>query len=152
MGLLHPAAPPVCAAFVAFSFTMKLTGFLMKLSGEQLIVELKNGTVVLGTVIGTDVAMNMHLKVVTLTAKGKNPVRMDALSIRGSNVRYIMCVRAACLSPQYPPCPTQQPGLPSHSAAPAALQCCALSFSSAHAPLLLHFPTSLSPRAVSLIA
>jgi small nuclear ribonucleoprotein (snRNP)-like protein len=71
---------------------MKLTGFLMKLSGEQLIVELKNGTVVLGTVIGTDVAMNMHLRVVTLTAKGKNPVRMDALSIRGSNVRYVMCV------------------------------------------------------------
>ncbi len=71
---------------------MKLTGFLQKLSGEQLIVELKNGTVVLGTVIGTDVAMNMHLRVVTLTAKAKNPVKMDALSIRGSTVRYIMCV------------------------------------------------------------
>jgi small nuclear ribonucleoprotein (snRNP)-like protein len=88
---------------------MKLTGFLMKLSGEQLIVELKNGTVVLGTVIGTDVAMNMHLRVVTLTAKGKNPVRMDALSIRGSNVRYIMCVlrprRARCClqARQHPP-------------------------------------------------
>ena len=71
---------------------MKLTGFLQKLSGEALVVELKNGTVVLGTVIGTDVAMNMHLRVVTLTAKDKNPVKMDALSIRGSNVRYIMCV------------------------------------------------------------
>jgi small nuclear ribonucleoprotein D1 len=71
---------------------MKLTGFLMKLSNEQLVVELKNGTVALGTVIGTDVAMNMHLKNVKLTAKGKNPVSMDALSIRGSTIRYIMFV------------------------------------------------------------
>ena len=54
---------------------------------------LKNGTVVRGTVIGTDVAMNMHLKSVKMAVKGKNQVSMDALSIRGSNVRYIMSVR-----------------------------------------------------------
>lgn len=71
---------------------MKLTNFLMKLSGETLSVELKNGTVVQGTVIGSDVAMNMHLKSVKLALKGKNPVSMDALSIRGSTVRYVMCV------------------------------------------------------------
>jgi small nuclear ribonucleoprotein D1 len=71
---------------------MKLTGFIMKLSGETLSVELKNGTVVQGTVIGSDVAMNMHLKSVKLALKGKNPVSMDALSVRGSTIRYVMCV------------------------------------------------------------
>jgi small nuclear ribonucleoprotein (snRNP)-like protein len=86
-----------CIAAVVFSFLwqplMKLTGFLQKLSGETLDVTLKNGTVVRGTVIGTDVAMNMHLKSVKMAVKGKNQVSMDALSIRGSNVRYIMSVR-----------------------------------------------------------
>jgi len=33
-------------------------------------------------------AMNTHLKSVKLTAKGKNPVSLDHLSIRGSNIRY----------------------------------------------------------------
>lgn len=35
-----------------------------------------------------DIAMNTHLKAVKLTAKGKNPVSLDHLSIRGSNIRY----------------------------------------------------------------
>ena len=120
---------------------MKLTGFLMKLSGEQLIVELKNGTVVLGTVIGTDVAMNMHLKVVTLTAKGKNPVRMDALSIRGSNVRYIMCVVGGMLCPS-PPCSTgsSPPALP----CPCACRTCPLT-----PPPLLRVLPPPSPSAQS---
>ncbi len=34
--------------------------------------------------------MNLHLRNVTCTVKGRNPVRIDALSIRGSNVRYII--------------------------------------------------------------
>lgn len=33
-------------------------------------------------------AMNTHLKSVKLTAKGKNPVSLDHLSIRGSTIRY----------------------------------------------------------------
>lgn len=76
---------------------MKLTSFLMKLSGETLSVELKNGTVVQGTVIGSDVAMNTHLKTVKMALKGKNPVSMDALSIRGNTIRYVMCVASPLL-------------------------------------------------------
>ena len=36
----------------------------MKLSNETLTVELKNGSVITGTVTGVDVAMNTHMKFV----------------------------------------------------------------------------------------
>ena len=32
--------------------------------------------------------MNTHLKTVKLTPKGKNPITMDHLSVRGNNIRY----------------------------------------------------------------
>ena len=32
--------------------------------------------------------MNTHLKNVKMTLKGKNPVSMDHLSVRGNNIRY----------------------------------------------------------------
>ena len=69
---------------------MKLVRFLMKLSNETVTVELKNGTVVAGTVAGVDVSMNTHLKAVKMTLKGKDPVSLDTLSIRGSNIRYFI--------------------------------------------------------------
>eukprot|EP00469_Lotharella_globosa_P007939 CAMPEP_0167784086 /NCGR_PEP_ID=MMETSP0111_2-20121227/7436_1 /TAXON_ID=91324 /ORGANISM="Lotharella globosa, Strain CCCM811" /LENGTH=112 /DNA_ID=CAMNT_0007675107 /DNA_START=127 /DNA_END=463 /DNA_ORIENTATION=+ len=34
--------------------------------------------------------MNTHLKTVKMTLKGKNPVHLDTLSIRGNNVRYFI--------------------------------------------------------------
>ncbi|CAN0892588.1 Small nuclear ribonucleoprotein SmD1b [Linum grandiflorum] len=67
---------------------MKLVRFLMKLNNETVSIELKNGTVVHGTIIGVDISMNTHLKTVKLTLKGKNPVTMDHLSVRGNNIRY----------------------------------------------------------------
>eukprot|EP00389_Voromonas_pontica_P018472 GDKH01029058.1.p1 GENE.GDKH01029058.1~~GDKH01029058.1.p1 ORF type:complete len:122 (+),score=15.18 GDKH01029058.1:221-586(+) len=69
---------------------MKLVRFLMKLSNETVVIELKNGTVVQGTVTGVDIAMNTHLKNVKMTVKHKNPVSMDHLTIRGSNIRYFL--------------------------------------------------------------
>eukprot|EP00638_Chattonella_subsalsa_P010326 CAMPEP_0117751634 /NCGR_PEP_ID=MMETSP0947-20121206/11097_1 /TAXON_ID=44440 /ORGANISM="Chattonella subsalsa, Strain CCMP2191" /LENGTH=125 /DNA_ID=CAMNT_0005570063 /DNA_START=128 /DNA_END=503 /DNA_ORIENTATION=+ len=67
---------------------MKLVRFLMKLNNESVTIELKNGTVVHGTVSGVDVSMNTYLKNVKMTVKGKNPVHYETLSIRGNNIRY----------------------------------------------------------------
>ena len=38
--------------------------------------------------VGVDIAMNTHLKTVKMTLKGRDPVSMDSLSIRGNNIRY----------------------------------------------------------------
>eukprot|EP00444_Apocalathium_aciculiferum_P043497 CAMPEP_0183521804 /NCGR_PEP_ID=MMETSP0371-20130417/17947_1 /TAXON_ID=268820 /ORGANISM="Peridinium aciculiferum, Strain PAER-2" /LENGTH=123 /DNA_ID=CAMNT_0025720427 /DNA_START=40 /DNA_END=408 /DNA_ORIENTATION=+ len=62
----------------------------MKLSNESVVTELKNSTVVQGTTTGVDMSMNVHMKNVKFTVKGKPPVSMDHLTIRGNNVRYVM--------------------------------------------------------------
>ena len=87
----------------------------MKLNNETVTIELKNGTVVHGTVTGefalpsplcritgnelgltfsrctspgVDVQMNTHLKTVKMSVKGREPLSLDTLSIRGNNTRY----------------------------------------------------------------
>lgn len=67
---------------------MKLVRFLMKLTNETVTIELKNGTVVMGTVTGVDISMNTHLKTVKMTIKGYEPILMDHLTVRGNNIRY----------------------------------------------------------------
>ena len=69
---------------------MKLVRFLMKLNNETVNIELKNGTVVTGTVTGVDVSMNTHLKGVKMTVKGRETVSLDHLTIRGNNIRYFL--------------------------------------------------------------
>jgi small nuclear ribonucleoprotein D1 len=51
-------------------------------------VELKNGTVVNGTIVGVDHSMNTHLKTVKVTVKNQPSTTLDVLSIRGANIRY----------------------------------------------------------------
>lgn len=46
---------------------MKLVKFLQKLNREQVTIELKNGTVVQGTIVGVDATMNCHLKKAKVT-------------------------------------------------------------------------------------
>ncbi|KAM3719850.1 putative small nuclear ribonucleoprotein Sm [Dirofilaria immitis] len=62
----------------------------MKLAHESVTIELKNGTLVTGTIVGVDVAMNIHLRTVKMTLKNREPVSLDSLSIRGNNIRYII--------------------------------------------------------------
>ncbi|KAI5643522.1 LSM domain-containing protein [Phthorimaea operculella] len=69
---------------------MKLVRFLMKLSHETVTIELKNGSVVHGTITGVDVAMNTHLKAVKVTLKNREEMQLDTLSIRGNNIRYYL--------------------------------------------------------------
>ncbi len=60
----------------------------MKMSNETVTVELKNGTIVNGTIVQVDPLMNTHLKMVKMTLKGKEPIVLETLSIRGSTSRY----------------------------------------------------------------
>ena len=34
--------------------------------------------------------MNTHLKAVKMTIKGRNPVSLDSMSVRGSSIRYVI--------------------------------------------------------------
>lgn len=67
---------------------MKLVRFLMKLNNESVTIELKNGTIINGTITGVDMSMNTHLKTVRLTMRNRDPVPLDSLSIRGNTIRY----------------------------------------------------------------
>jgi len=62
----------------------------MKLNNESVTVQLKNGSVVNGTITGVDMQMNTHLKTVKLTARNKETTPLDSLSIRGNNIRYFI--------------------------------------------------------------
>ncbi|GAA5943113.1 small nuclear ribonucleoprotein Sm D1 [Sporobolomyces koalae] len=62
--------------------------FLMKLNNESVTIELKNGTVVAGTITGVDPSMNTHLKTVKMTVRNREPQSLETLAIRGNTVRY----------------------------------------------------------------
>jgi len=66
---------------------MKLVKLLQKLNREAVTIELKNGTVIHGTIVGVDASMNCHLKKAKVTLKGKNPVSYATLSVRGNTIR-----------------------------------------------------------------
>jgi len=86
----------------------------MKLTHETVTIELKNGTTVHGTIVGAlqmltvlgmgfysnlcpplqlvgvDMSMNTHVKSVKMTIKGRDPITLDSLSLRGNNIRYFI--------------------------------------------------------------
>jgi small nuclear ribonucleoprotein D1 len=83
---------------------MKLVRFLMKLSNETVTIELKNGTILHGTITGMDVSMNTHLKAVKMTTRHaggseKGPVHLDHMMVRGNTIRYVILPDALPLDP-----------------------------------------------------
>ncbi|KAH7162880.1 small nuclear ribonucleoprotein Sm D1 [Dactylonectria estremocensis] len=69
---------------------MKLVRFLMKCANETVTIELKNGTIVHGTIASVSPQMNTALKTVKMTAKGQEPISLDTMNIRGSTIRYFI--------------------------------------------------------------
>ncbi|KAG9257850.1 Small nuclear ribonucleoprotein Sm D1 [Emericellopsis cladophorae] len=67
---------------------MKLVRFLMKCTNETVTIELKNGTIVHGTIASVSPQMNTALRNVKMTAKGQDPLSLDTMNIRGSTIRY----------------------------------------------------------------
>ncbi|KAG6035088.1 mRNA splicing protein smd1 [Claviceps sp. Clav32 group G5] len=69
---------------------MKLVRFLMKCANETVTIELKNGTIVHGTISSISPQMNTALRNVKMTAKGQEPIPLDTMNIRGSTIRYLI--------------------------------------------------------------
>ncbi|RMJ21425.1 Small nuclear ribonucleoprotein, partial [Aspergillus sp. HF37] len=67
---------------------MKLVRFLMKCANETVTIELKNGTILHGTITSVSPQMNTGLRTVKMTPKGRDPVSLDTINIRGSTIRY----------------------------------------------------------------
>lgn len=69
---------------------MKLVRFLMKLTNETVQIELKNGTIVQGSIVTVSPTMNITLKKVKMTIKHRDPIVVDFINIRGNNVRDVI--------------------------------------------------------------
>ncbi|EXJ64106.1 small nuclear ribonucleoprotein D1 [Cladophialophora yegresii CBS 114405] len=74
---------------------MKLVRFLMKCANESVTIELKNGTIVSGTITSVSPQMNTALRAVKMTTRNRtNPsapsetISLDTINIRGSTIRY----------------------------------------------------------------
>ncbi|KAI5809969.1 putative small nuclear ribonucleoprotein SmD1 [Peziza echinospora] len=62
----------------------------MKCQNETVTVELKNGTIVHGTILSVDVKMNTALRAVKMTVRNRDPTQLDTINIRGSTIRYFI--------------------------------------------------------------
>ena len=67
----------------------------MKCANESVTIELKNGTIVSGTITSVSPQMNTALRAVKMTTKNRaNPtapgdtINLDTINIRGSTIRY----------------------------------------------------------------
>ncbi|PGH29002.1 small nuclear ribonucleoprotein D1 [[Emmonsia] crescens] len=79
-----------------------LSSFLMKCANETVTIELKNaivpdsllrnqlGTILHGTITSVSPQMNTALRTVKMTPKGRDPISLDTINIRGSTIRYFI--------------------------------------------------------------
>ncbi|KAK4974741.1 Sm snRNP core protein Smd1 [Elasticomyces elasticus] len=69
---------------------MKLVRFLMKCANETVTIELKNGTILNGTIASVGPQMNTALRSVKMTPKGRDPSAVENMNVRGSTIRYFI--------------------------------------------------------------
>jgi small nuclear ribonucleoprotein D1 len=69
---------------------MKITAIFKKIKNEIITIELKNGIILNGSVENVDPYMNIYLKHVKRTFKGKNSNIIPTISVRGSRIRFII--------------------------------------------------------------
>ncbi|TVY83435.1 Small nuclear ribonucleoprotein Sm D1 [Lachnellula suecica] len=62
--------------------------FLMKCANETVTIELKNGTIIHGTITSVSPQMNTALRTVKMTQRGREPISLDTINLRGSTIRY----------------------------------------------------------------
>lgn len=60
----------------------------MKCANETVTIELKNGTILHGTVASVSPQMNTALRTVKMTPRGADTVSLDSINVRGSTIRY----------------------------------------------------------------
>jgi len=78
--------------------TVRNSRFLMKLANETVTIELKNGTVIHGTITSVSPQMNTALRNVKMTPRGQDAIPLDAMNIRGSTIRYYILVSLSPVS------------------------------------------------------
>jgi len=62
----------------------------MKISNETVSIELKNGTIIHGTVTSVAPTMNTALRNVKMTVKGQETLSLETMNIRGSTIRLVI--------------------------------------------------------------
>ncbi|KAK3175237.1 hypothetical protein OEA41_002484 [Lepraria neglecta] len=85
----HGAYPSGVSA-ITQAIKMKLVRFLMKCANETVTIELKNGTILHGTITSVSPQMNTALRTVKMTPKGRDQIQLDTINIRGSTIRYFI--------------------------------------------------------------
>eukprot|EP00835_Amoeboradix_gromovi_P000943 NODE_35_length_31537_cov_0.293403.p25 type:complete len:106 gc:universal NODE_35_length_31537_cov_0.293403:12438-12755(+) len=68
---------------------MQLVRFVQKLKNETVVIELKDNTIIEGTIQSVDISMNIHLKTVKKIYK-KETFNLDTLTVRGASIRSIV--------------------------------------------------------------
>ena len=69
---------------------MNINILFKKILNETISNELKNGTLIYGILTKFDKSMNLYLKNVKKSSSNQKSIYFDAISIRGSMVRYII--------------------------------------------------------------
>merc|ERR1711976_240716 len=69
---------------------VRLVRAIQKLFNETLQIDLKNGTIIQGTLVGLDTVMNCHIKSAIIISLNGSTDKVDVITIRGNQLRSII--------------------------------------------------------------